>query len=134
MKRILPILLVLLLLSSLLAGCVKKSSAAGTYTIKTMNGETMEEQLKPMLDEGMSMEDILSLFSIASLDEYFVLELKADGSMISRVAGEDSVSGTWKQEGDKVTAVIDGETLEMTLKGNELSFSTDDQSFVFVKK
>ena len=134
MKRILPILLVLLLLSSLLAGCVKKSSAAGTYTIKTMNGETMEEQLKPMLDEGMSIEDILSLFGIASLDEYFVLELKADGSMISRVAGEDSVSGTWKQEGDKVTAVIDGETFEMILKGNELSFSTDDQSFVFVKK
>lgn len=143
MKRILPILLALLLVSSLLAGCVKKSSAAGTYILKTMNGETLEEQFAPLLDEGMTMENILSLFGITSLDEYFTLELKEDGTLLSLVAGEDPVSGTWKedpvsgtwkQEGGRILAEIDGETVEMTLNGDELSFTEEDQAYVFVKK
>lgn len=125
MKRILPILLALLLVSSLLAGCVKKSSAAGTYILKTMNGETLEEQFAPLLDEGMTMENILS---------FFTLELKEDGTLLSLVAGEDPVSGTWKQEGGKILAEIDGETVEMTLNGDELSFTEEDQAYVFVKK
>ena len=125
MKRILPILLALLLVSSLLAGCVKKSSAAGTYILKTMNGETLEEQFATLLDEGMTMENI---------DEYFTLELKEDGTFLSLVAGEDPVSGTWKQEGGIVLAEIDGETVEMTLNGDELSFTEEDQAYVFVKK
>ena len=134
MKRILPILLALLLVSSLLAGCVKKSSAAGTYILKTMNGETLEEQFASLLDEGMTMENILSLFGITSLDEYFTLELKEDGTLLSLVAGEDPVSGTWKQEGGKILAEIDGETVEMTLNGDELFFTEEDQAYVFVKK
>lgn len=125
MKRILPILLALLLVSSLLAGCVKKSSAAGTYILKTMNGETLEEQFASLLDEGMTMENILS---------FFTLELKEDGTLLSLVAGEDPVSGTWKQEGGKILAEIDGETVEMTLNGDELSFTEEDQAYVFVKK
>ena len=82
----------------------------------------------------MTMENILSLFGITSLDEYFTLELKEDGTLLSLVAGEDPVSGTWKQEGGKILAEIDGETVEMTLNGDELSFTEEDQAYVFVKK
>ena len=139
MKRILPILLSLLLIFAFLSGCKKtggesKPSAEGTYILKTMNGETLEEQFQSMVDEGMSMEDILSLFGITSVEEYFTLELKADGTLLSLVAGEDPVSGTWKQEGDKILVDFDGEAVEMTLNGNEISFTEDDQAYVFIKK
>lgn len=146
MKHILPILLSLLLIFAMLSGCVKKTggegspaadakpTAEGTYILKTINGETVEEQFKSMEEEGMSMEDILSLFGITSVDEYFTLELKADGTLLSLVAGEDPETGTWKQEGEKIIVDFDGEAVEMTLNGNEISFTEDDQAYVFVKK
>ena len=135
MKRILPILLALVLLTSLMLSCEKKPGAEGLYTLKSIDGAPLEEQFAPLLDEGMSMEDLLSLFGLSSLEEYFTIDLKADGTIAVTIAGEDTTTGTWKQEGDKITAVMDeGDPIVMTWNGSELSFVEDGQNYVFIKK
>lgn len=134
MKRIIPILLAALIVLFLFAGCEKKPGAEGVYTMVSMNGETLEQQLAPLLDEGMTMEEIFSLLGISSLDEYFTLTLNADGTLVVAVAGEDPTNGTWKQDDSKISATIDGAAVEMTLNGNELSFTADEQDYVLIKK
>ncbi len=127
MKRILPILLALVLLTSLMISCEKKPGAEGLYTLKSIDGAPLEEQFAPLLDEGMSMEELLSLF--------FTIDLKADGTIAVTIAGEDTTTGTWKQEGDKITAVMDEvDPIVMTWNGSELSFVEDGQNYVFIKK
>ena len=49
------------------------------------------------------------------------------------------LSGTWKQDGDKVSITVTGataetETSEFTFKDNELTSKEDDKVYVFVKK
>ncbi len=43
MKRILPILLALVLLTSLMLSCEKKPGAEGLYTLKSIDGAPLEE-------------------------------------------------------------------------------------------
>ena len=107
--------------------CEKKPGSEGLYTLKSIDGAPLEEQFAPLFDEGMSMEDLLSLF--------FTIDLKADGTIAVTIAGEDTTTGTWKQEGDKITAVMDeGDPIVMTWNGSELSFVEDGQNYVFIKK
>ena len=99
--------------------------------------KAIEEEFNSMLEEfgeGMTLDDYLKMLGIDSLEEFIVMDLKSDGTVDMAVAGEDPVSGTWKQDGDKITLTVDGETSELTRNGNELECKMDDQDYVFIKK
>ncbi|MCR5004332.1 MAG: hypothetical protein K6A77_00340 [Clostridiales bacterium] len=137
MKRITTFTLVTLLMVAVLAGCSKSSSAAGTYIVKTIGGQTVEEAFTEMLEQygdGTTLDDLLAMFGMKSIDEFMILELKEDGTAVMKLAGEDDESGTWKEEGDKVTITYDDEPTVFTRKGNELSYQADGQDYVFIKK
>ena len=135
-KRFAAIVLLVLLTAVLLAGC--GGGAAGKYVIKSMNGKTMEDLFREEAEaseEEMTVEDFLKFFEIESLEEYLTLELKEDGTAVSKAAMDDEAdTGTWKQEGNKITITIDNEPVEFTLNGRELSATMDGVKYVFVKK
>ena len=140
MKRIVSLALVVLLIAALFVGC-GNSSVEGTYLIKSMGGMTMEDMLKAVSGDNFDLDAVLSEYKVSSLGELITMELKADGTVTVKDAmdaldsDEDStVSGTWKQEGDKVSITIDGDTQELTLNGSELSGGEGDEAMVFVKK
>ncbi len=140
MKRIVSLALVVLLIAALFVGC-GNSSVEGTYLIKSMGGVAVEDMFKEEAGDDFDLDAILSMFKVSSLGELITMELKADGTVTMKNAmdamdsDEDStMSGTWKQEGDKVSITIDGDTQEFTLNGSELSGGEGDEAMVFVKK
>lgn len=137
MKRVISVILVSLMVAALFTGCGKSADIAGKYIVKTVNGETLEESFKKSLEEfgEYTLDDYLELIGLESLDDFMTIDLNADGTAQVSVAMEDEESkGTWKQSGDKVTITIDGEAVDFTIKGNELSAKLDDQDYVFIKK
>lgn len=140
MKRIVSLTLVVLLIAALFVGC-GNSSVEGTYLIKSMGGKTMEDMLKEEAGDNFDLDSVLSMFKVSSLGELITMEFKADGTVTMKnvmdALGSDedaTMSGTWKQEGDKVSITIDNDTQEFTLNGSELSGGEGEESMVFVKK
>ena len=137
MKRFTAVMLAVLLMVLALVGCSKSSSAAGTYIVKTIGGQTVEEAFTEMLEQygdGTTLDDLLAMFGMESIDEFMVVELKEDGTAVLKMAGEKDETGTWKEEGDKVTVTYGDEPTVFTRKGNELQFKEDGQDYVFIKK
>ena len=126
MKKLTAMLLVIAVMMMIVAGCSKGgSNVAGKYKLKsyTEGGETMSvEELSEML-EGTGM----------SIDEMFSLELKSDGTFSISMMGEDPVSGTYKVDGEKIAMTAEGETLNATIKGSELTMAQDGVELVFTK-
>ena len=139
MKRIVSLALVVLLIAALFVGC-GNSSVEGTYLIKSMGGVAVEDMFKEEAGDDFDLDAILSMFKVSSLGELITMEIKADGTVTMKNAMEleseedATMSGTWKQEGDKVSITIDGDTQEFTLNGSELSGGEGDEAMVFVKK
>ena len=134
MKRIVSIALVILMVASVLVACIK-TDPTGTYVVKTMNGKSVEDALKEELGGDASLDDILELLGVDSLDNLITIEIKSDGKMtLANRMEDDTVEGTWTKESDKLFLTVDGETMQAKLNGGELSMSMDDEAYVFVKK
>lgn len=141
MKRIVSLVLVVMLVAALFVGCSKSGSPEGTYYIKSMGGVSMEDMLKKEAGEEFDLDSILSMFKVSSLGELITMELKADGTvsmknaMDAMTGDEDAaMTGTWTQDGSKITITIDGDAQEFTLDGNELTGGEGDEVMVFVKQ
>jgi predicted small secreted protein len=138
MKRSIALILAVLLIVSLFAGCGGASGPEGKYVAKTINGQTVEDYFKSVLEEedvGMTLEEFLEMVGLKSLDDYMTIELKSGGTAVVTVAMEDEVStGTWKQSGNTITITVDGEDEVFTLNGKQLSATLGDGSYVFEKK
>jgi hypothetical protein len=136
MKRAFSLFLAVLFVLVIVTGCGGSSSVTGKYYTKSIDGVLIEDYFKSELEglEGFSIDDYLSLVGITAVEEFITVELKADGTAVVGVAGEDASTGTWVQNGDKITITIDGEAVDFAVKGNEISFSEDDQVIVLVKK
>lgn len=139
MKRFISILMVALFAATVFVGC-GKSTPEGKYVLKSIGGKSVEDKIKEEAGGAgaeVTEEQIkafLTLMGIGAPEELITLELKKDDVAEMKTAGEDAVTGTWEQKDGKLTITLDGETVEVTLKGNELSFAQDGQEFVFVKK
>ena len=137
MKRVFAIVLAMLVVVSVFAGCSKKAGPEGKYIVKTIGGMTVEEAFSSMLSEygdGQTIEDLLKEAGIESIDEFMTIELKSDGKAVVDVALDEPSEGTWKQDGNKIIVTVDGDPVEFTLNGNELSFKEDEMDYVFIKK
>ena len=137
MKRIVALALVLVLVAAAFASCGGSANAEGTYVVKSIGGQTLEEAVKAQmggLGDSVDLDAYLKMMGIESLDDYMTLELKADGTATISIVMQDAQEGTWKQDGNNVTITIDDEPQVFTLDGNELKASLDDQEYIFVKK
>ena len=153
MKRIIALAMAVLLVAALFTGCSGSSaSPAGTYKLDTINGMTIKEYFEDVLKQvaelfGGSVEELgLTLDDIGvDLDSIdFSIELKADGTLESKsnLDSEDGelevLSGTWKQDGEKITLTIDGESEVATFKDGKLTIvegeGDETMTMVLVKK
>ena len=129
MKRVISLTLVILLVASLFVGC-GGNGVAGTYKLKTINGMDVGEFFN-MLVSSLGGDNI-----DFKADELMVMTLKDDGTVeiTSHMDDEaESISGTWKQDGDKVSITAEDETMECTLKDGQLVIEQDGVSMVFAK-
>ena len=68
------------------------------------------------------------------------LELKSGNKAVITIKGGPanealpSVEGTWSQDGDKITTVLDGDTDVYTLKDGNLTIDAFGDNIVFMKK
>lgn len=143
MKRIISISLVVLMLAALLVGCGSSDSAdpTGNYVVKSIDGKTIDEAFEEAAKAAGSInEAYLELLQIDKPEEIMTIAIKSDGTaVIGGAFVGTELSGTWKQDGDKVSITVTGatgetETSEFTFKDNELTSKEDDKVYVFVKK
>lgn len=138
MKRIISIALIALMVAALLTAC---GGPDGKYVVKSIGGKAVDEVVKEQAEAlGESADELLKQMNIDKAEELMVLELKSDGTAAMESGlTSSSMSGTWKQDGDKISITMKGalgeeETSVFTLEGNELSNDEGEQKYVFVKK
>ena len=129
MKKVMVSVVAIIMVLSLVAcGGGKNADVAGTYKMTSMEAA------------GVTM-DIAQLAEAAGMDaDLFKLELKEDGNFEMSMfdgAGTESVSGTWKADGNTVTMTAEGEDLKATVDGNKLtveeSYEGQTMKMVFEK-
>jgi hypothetical protein len=117
MKKIAALTLVLVMVLALCAcggsGSDGKSSAVGTWTIKTMtNG-----------GETYNVDDV------PALKDFIVMELREDGTGTITSSGETTPL-TW--DGSNIT--VEGDPASYTVSGDTLTLTSDSYTFTFVRK
>ena len=133
MKRFLLIVLALILSVAFLFSC-SKSGPEGKYVCISVGGKTVTDMMNEAVAEfEMTMSEYLELLGMDSIEEFMLLELKPDHTLEATTMGEDD-DGTWTQNGDKITMIIDGDPQDFTLKGNELTCVIDGAEYIFRKK
>lgn len=95
-----------------------KAAVVGTYTLyeMTTDGETIDNDLVKSL----------------GMEEMFSLEMKADGTGILSMEGEDDSSITWDDK--KIKDSSTGDEFDYTYQDGKLTMSDDDNVLVFQKK
>ena len=123
MKRIVSLTLVVLMIAALFVGC-GSDSVPGTYKLKKINDKGVKEFFD---DLGM---DLSTLGVDASkLEDMMTMTLKDDGTVeiADNMDGSgETVTGTWKQDGDKVTISAGGEDMELTFKSGALTYTVEE--------
>ena len=126
MKKCISMLLVFAMSAMLLVGCGGSSSAAaGTYkmTKAEMNGQEMDMDTLSETLGGQTMEATITL--------------KDDGSaeMSVNVLGqEQSASGTWKEDGDKIVINSDNEEQSLDYEDGKLSLDAGNGVKLILEK
>lgn len=99
-----------------LVGCSSELSA-GTYKFSKMSGKMQGMEIDVSVgDELMGM--------LKLTEDYMTLEIKEDGTAVMSVMGE-TVDCAWEKKDGKYYLTVDGESQEMTVKKNTISFEND---------
>lgn len=122
-KRVLSLLMLLAMMVSLVA-CGGDSSAAGTYHLTEMNVNGVSVDLKEL--SGQSGVEI-KIDLVLEEDGNFSLDMGALGV-------SQSMSGTWKADGNTLTLTSDGEDVPATLDGTKITLEEDGQMLIFQKE
>ena len=126
------------MIAALFVGC-GSDSVPGTYKLKKINDKSIKEfyeeiakaagvDLSTMGIDVNKMEDMITI----TLKDDGTAEMK--GSFEMDEDAEDQVAtGTWTQDGDKVTITVDGKAQECTFKSGELTITESGMSMTFAK-
>ena len=127
-KRVLALMMVLAMMVCLVAcgggSGSSDASVAGTYNLVKMNAG------------GVSV-DIGQLTEQAGVEVKIALVLNEDGNFTLDMSGlgvGESISGTWKADGSKLTLNAEGEDVPATLDGKTITMEQDGQSMTFEKE
>lgn len=102
-----------------LSGC-GKSAVVGNWSLA--GGES----------EGVKI-DTAALKESLGLELDMSFEFKQDGTFTGVFMGESS-EGTWQEAEGKITATIDGESIECSIVENQLHMDMDGSTLIFEKK
>lgn len=125
MKKILTSLMVLAMIASLVA-CGGGKNPAGTYDLTKMSGDG-EEITVEELDEISGTEVGVSLEMTE--DNNFTLNMGILGD-----EENESISGTWKMDGDSLILSVEGEEVSGTYDGKIIVLDMEDVIFTFEKQ
>lgn len=126
-KRVLALMMVLAMMVCLVAcggNGGSDANVAGTYNLVKMNAG------------GVSV-DLGQLTEQAGVEVKIALVLNEDGNFtldMSAVGMGESISGTWKADGNKLTLNAEGEDVPATLDGKTITLEQDGQSMTFEKE
>ena len=126
MKKWVFTFLVGLMMMISLVGCSGSKDPVGTYNLISMNSGGME----------LSVKELAGLFEI---DVDITLELKADNSFLLDMGffmedeGE-SITGTWKLDGDSLILSRDGEEQPVTFDGKTVVMDMEGEILTFEKQ
>lgn len=126
-KRVLALMMVLAMMVCLVAcggNGGNDANVAGTYNLVKMNAG------------GVSV-DLGQLTEQAGVEVKIALVLNEDGNFtldMSAVGMGESISGTWKADGNKLTLNAEGEDVPATLDGKTITLEQDGQSMTFEKE
>ena len=135
--RLIAVILAAVVLAAAFAGCTGKSSPAGLYKIKSIDGMPAEEYYeKDAADGGSTLEEFKAMLALlgfnGELNEFMTIELIEGGKCIVNVALEDPSEGTWKLEGNKLTIdVADDGPQELEYKDGLIYVDTAGAHYVF---
>lgn len=99
------------------------TAATGTYKITSMTMEGQTFTAEELQANGQDITDSK-------------LEIKEGGefSLVLLAGGEnETVSGTWTEDGNKISLTSDGVTMEATLDGNKMTLSQNGAEMTFEK-
>ena len=140
-KRLLALGMVMGMTATMLAGCGgKEASVVGEWSITKVKAgdmeevKTVEEVMKDMAEESGADVSDEELQQAISMITSLTMELKEDGTavMSDEYLGGDTVEGSWEETGDNTYSVeFEGDSLEMTLDGDELTGESGGTVLVF---
>lgn len=123
-KRVLSLLMVLALMVGLVACGGGKTNAAGTYNLTKMDMNGVSVDLDQLTEE-------------AGVEVKITLVLKEDGNFsldMGTLGVSESLSGTWKADGNNLTLTSEGTDVPATLDGTTITMSQDGQTMTFEKE
>lgn len=132
LTRILTLALALVLIAAALVACAKKEPVEGTYVIKTINGETVEDYMrKSAEDAGATYEEYTAMLQLAGVkadfSNFIVLTLNADGTMTLETLGETN-EGTWTQKDANTITLTGTESRDCAYKNGVLTLEMGDMT------
>lgn len=126
-KQILTFLMTLVMIVSLVAcgGGEGGKNPAGVYNLTKMGSGAEEITVEEMVE-------------IAGMDIGMTLELKEDNSFVLNMGlfadeGEDSVSGTWKMDGDSLILSAEGDDISVTYDDSTIVMDMEGEFLTFEK-
>ncbi len=135
MKKIISLVLVLLFVAAMTAGCKSESGElAGTYKISEFHGKSVLEYFGDQAESaGKTLEEYLAMYGATeeTADEYLVLTLTSDGVAEMCSFGVPELPGTWLRDGNTLKVTFNRITQAFTIDGDDLIM--DGSSMVFTK-
>ncbi len=123
MKKIVSILFatLLCLCGIMIVGC---GNLAGTYKFRSLSGS--EGGIEIHVDVGEEYN------GVTITEDFIVLELY-DGGTCKLTAYNQTLSGVWSSEGNKITVTADGEDTVFVKKGKKLTMVEDGMTITLSK-
>ena len=136
MKRILSLMLVLMLVLALFAGCTQEGSVSGLlpagatvpglYKLKSVNGKPIREGLVEAVGGEEALDRWINEAGFSDLSDFITLDLNADGTCTISELGRRG-QGTWTQEGSEILLTIeDSKVPSCTWVNGVITFTFDE--------
>ncbi len=121
MKKTVASVLVVACMLVCLTACGGSKKFDGTYILKSMNGQTVEDLLAIAEQNGIQ----------TSAEE--LGKLVIDGDSFTMTNNGQTQTGECEVDGDNLLMTVEGDTVTATLSGNDLTLSGSGITMVFTK-
>ena len=138
-KAITGIILVIMIVAAF-AGC--SPSIEGLYKTKSIDGKTPVEFMEAQAQEsGIDLDTFLGIFALTGetvtrddLNEYLTVDLQKDGkAKVFVLFDNESTEGTWEKKDNIISVTVNGDTLDFTLEGGNLTVDMEGSKLVLSK-
>lgn len=136
--RIIALALVVMIFGAVFTACAGSTKPSGTYTLKTINGQSVKDYYtKQASDYGMSLDDLLALSNLTEkdLNDFMTMSFNGDGTgkLDSKVGVASDY--TWEMKDGKLllTEKSSGVVDTCEFKNNSVTMVSEGLTMVFGK-